>query len=259
MELHPVSDEMRLRIKKELKLIEIERNVTILYACESGSRGWGFASEDSDYDVRFIYVEKPYFHLGVETGRDVIEKPIDALLDISGWSLKKTLGLLWKSNPAIFEWLDSPIKYVETEYFKELFPPLANKFFNPNAAYNHYNSLLAGTVKRHLTAPDVRLKKYFYALRPLLAARWLKVNGTMPPMEFEKLCNQPMEEYLHMVINKFLDIKRVSTETKYIRSDLELDNIFNTHLALAIPEFPTPQREMETLNVHHRFFVNLCK
>ncbi len=42
-------------ILEKLKYIEEENNVKILYAVESGSRGWGFASRDSDYDVRFIY------------------------------------------------------------------------------------------------------------------------------------------------------------------------------------------------------------
>ena len=46
---------MRDLIIEKLKTIEKEENVRILLAVESGSRAWGFASPDSDYDVRFIY------------------------------------------------------------------------------------------------------------------------------------------------------------------------------------------------------------
>jgi len=54
-----VDTAMRERVRQQLHEIEQRFNVTVLYACESGSRGWGFASPDSDYDVRFLYVHKP--------------------------------------------------------------------------------------------------------------------------------------------------------------------------------------------------------
>ena len=39
---------MRALIAEKLADIERQHQVTVLYACESGSRGWGFASPDSD-------------------------------------------------------------------------------------------------------------------------------------------------------------------------------------------------------------------
>lgn len=71
----------------------------ILYACESGSRAWGFPSKDSDYDVRFIYVRPVDWYLSIFDKRDVIEYPISDMLDINGWDLKKALNLFRKSNP----------------------------------------------------------------------------------------------------------------------------------------------------------------
>ncbi len=111
MENHPLSSAMRTRVQEELERLERERNVKVLYACESGSRAWGFASPDSDYDVRFVYVEKPDWFVQVDAPRDVIERPLDDELDVSGWELRKTLGLLRKSNPTLLEWLDSPLVY----------------------------------------------------------------------------------------------------------------------------------------------------
>ena len=93
-ERHPLDRAMRTRVLEELVRIERERNVKVLYACESGSRAWGFSSTDSDYDVRFVYVEKPDWFIQVSEARDVIERPLDDELDISGWELRKTLGLL---------------------------------------------------------------------------------------------------------------------------------------------------------------------
>ena len=80
---------MHDRIDAALTQIETDHQVRILYACESGSRAWGFASTDSDYDVRFIYVHPRDGYLSVFQGRDVIELPIDNVLDINGWDLRK--------------------------------------------------------------------------------------------------------------------------------------------------------------------------
>lgn len=105
------------RIKEKLLEIQEREGVFIFYACESGSRAWGFPSVNSDYDVRFLYTRERHFYLSidVEDRRDVIELPIDDELDISGWDLRKALRLLRKSNPPLLEWLSSPIVYLQDE------------------------------------------------------------------------------------------------------------------------------------------------
>ena len=106
---------MRKKIKEQLRRIEDAENIKILLAVESGSRAWGFASPDSDYDVRFVYIRSLEDYLRLDAIRDVIELPIDDVLDINGWDLQKTLRLLHKSNPTLFEWFSSPIVYKKTE------------------------------------------------------------------------------------------------------------------------------------------------
>ena len=102
-------------IRKKLKEIEQKENVKIIMAVESGSRAWGFASPDSDYDVRFVYVRRPEDYLRLEKTKDVIEWQLDDVLDINGWDLKKALQLMHDSNPSIFEWCASPIVYQSCE------------------------------------------------------------------------------------------------------------------------------------------------
>ena len=120
-----MNTEIKQKIMNELQKIEETENVKIILAVESGSRAWGFASPDSDYDVRFIYVRKKIDYLKLNPIRDVIEWRLDEVLDISGWDVKKSLQLLYKSNPTIMEWLVSPIIYTETkeaEWIKEIQP-----------------------------------------------------------------------------------------------------------------------------------------
>ncbi|OPZ21824.1 MAG: putative nucleotidyltransferase [Firmicutes bacterium ADurb.BinA205] len=105
-----VSEEIVSRIKQKLDEIEEKENIRIIHCIESGSRAWGFASPDSDYDVRFIYVRIPKDYLKLEKTRDVIEWELNDVYDINGWDIRKTLGLLHKSNPTLFEWNGSPYR-----------------------------------------------------------------------------------------------------------------------------------------------------
>ena len=50
---YAIPAEVSARIHAEIARIEAEQGVRVLYACESGSRAWGFASPDSDFDGRF--------------------------------------------------------------------------------------------------------------------------------------------------------------------------------------------------------------
>ena len=114
-------------IVKRLRQIEKEENVRILYACESGSRCWGFASEDSDYDIRFVYVRRMEDYLRVFSQRDVIEMPVDDLWDLNGWDLQKALQLLHKSNSALIEWLQSPGRGMQKRNFDSELKSLNDK------------------------------------------------------------------------------------------------------------------------------------
>ena len=177
------------RIHARLRKAEAEHGIRIVLAVESGSRAWGFPSPDSDYDVRFVYV-RPMQHdlsLNVENQRDVIEYPITDETDINGWDLRKALRLLGATNPAIVEWLQSPITYLERGSFCSAARALLPVLYSRPRGMHHYRHMAAGNYRSYLQGEDVLLKKYFYVLRPLLAVRWIETRGTPPPMEFERL------------------------------------------------------------------------
>lgn len=177
------------RIQERLDATEAEHGVRILYACESGSRAWGFASTDSDYDVRFLYVRPPdwYLSVNVERMRDVIEYPIVDDLDINGWDLRKALLLFRKSNPPLLEWLASPIIYREHSPLVDELRQLAGAYQLPLAMAFHYLSMARNNFREFLQGESVILKKYLYVLRPLLAIRWIKHQASPPPVEFAQL------------------------------------------------------------------------
>src|ERR1700761_3522589 len=171
------------------KLLELEQaeNIKILYACESGSRAWGFSSPDSDFDVRFISTRDTGHYLSIADTTDVVGLPVNDVLDIGGWDLKKALKLFLKSNAPLFEWLQSPIVYRQNDAFVAEMKNLMPAYFSPRTAANHYLSMAANTLRDDLQGGEVKLKRYFYALRRPLACLWIVEKQAVPPMEFEPL------------------------------------------------------------------------
>ncbi len=208
---------MKPKILEELKKIEIENDVSIILAIESGSRAWGFPSEDSDYDVRFIYAHKTDWYLSVFEKRDVIELPIDPVLDINGWDIKKAFGLLRKSNPALLEWLSSPIVYsVNSDALSPLLD-LSKKAFLPESSGHHYISMAKGNMKKILHFEEVKIKAYLYSLRPILCCKWVIKYYSQPPIIFDELLNEFLPGgSIRVEIEKLLKVKKSSIESDTI-------------------------------------------
>lgn len=184
-----IDEHVRERIAREIASIEAEHGVCVLYACESGSRAWGFASPDSDYDARFIYAHPVdwYLSVAVERKRDVIERPIEDDLDVNGWDLRKALGLLHKSNPPLLEWLGSPIQYLDRTNCRKTLQEAGAKCYSPIACAYHYKQMARRNFEAYLRGETVRLKKYLYVLRPVLAVRWIEAGRGLVPTEFGRL------------------------------------------------------------------------
>lgn len=254
-ERHPLCDAMRARVLQELERIERERNVTVLYACESGSRAWGFASTDSDYDVRFVYVEKPDWFVQVDTPRDVIERPLDDELDISGWELRKTLGLLRKSNPTLLEWLDSPLVYRQDATATAQLRGLAEAFYSPPAARSHYLSMAKKNFRGYLQGDSVRFKKYFYVLRPLLAVRWIDLGLGRPPMTFADLLGTVDDAQLLDEVAALLVLKRNVDEAAYGPRRPALHGYIQRELERQVPSLPRTHADSQQLDDYLRSTV----
>lgn len=208
---------MHHEILLQLCDIEREENVRILYACESGSRAWGFPSKDSDFDVRFIYVRPVEWYLSIFDRRDVIERPISNMLDVNGWDLRKALNLFRKSNPPLLEWLQSPIPYYEKYSVAEQIRAISPLTFSPKSCMYHYLNMAKGNYREYLQGEQVKIKKYFYVLRPILACEWIDTRGSMPPIEFDRLVEAHIPEgsELREVVEELLRRKKAGDELDY--------------------------------------------
>jgi uncharacterized protein len=241
---HPIDPAIRSRVMQTLAEIESQYDVKVLFACESGSRGWGFASPDSDYDVRFVYVHRLNWYLQVEAQRDVIELPISDELDVGGWELRKALQLLRKSNPVLLEWLDSPVIYREDAASSDHLRKLAPDYFSALRVRYHYLSMARKNFRGYLQGESVRLKKYLYVLRPLLAVQWIDSGRGQPPMRFADLvAGTVTDEALLDEINALLAIKMQSGEAEFSPRWPQIHAFIEAALAQAehCPDYKRPE------------------
>jgi len=242
-------------IREKLKEIEGQERVRIIGAFESGSRAWGFASPDSDYDVRFIYVRERNDYLRLDEVRDVIEWQLDETLDINGWDLQKTLRLLYKSNPVVFEWCASPIAYKETELFQRL-KALVPMYFSCKRGAYHYCHMADNNYREYLQTPMVRLKKYFYVLRPILAAQWILRERCSPPMRFADLIAHSLSPEIEREVQMLLAMKLDTPEMGLAPKVLVLNEYIEAQLVdikKRADSLPQEKRSWEPLN---QFFVS---
>ena len=181
-----------MKMLGELVHIAETHNVNILHAAEAGSRAWGFSSENSDFDIRFIYAHpmKHYLSFNVELMRDVLEvQTQNPLWDICGWDIRKALGLFTRSNGALLEWLQSPICYIESTTSEKL-QTIATDHFNPTALMFHYYRMATNNAREFLRGRNIPLKKYLYVLRALIAVDFIRERRALPNVDFLKLVEE---------------------------------------------------------------------
>lgn len=224
---------MRSTIIETIALIEQEKNIKVLFACETGSRAWGFPSPDSDYDVRMIYKHERNWYLTISEKKDTIETMLnDGDLDITGWDIRKCLRLLWKSNAALLERLQSPIVYCEEPGFLELMRPVAEACFSPISTIYHYLHLGKNSFHDVRDEEEVKLKKLFYALRSAFACKWILDRGTIPPIVFQTMLHGlDIDPALVKRIEELIELKSEKNES-YIHPKEPLLNEFITEQLL---------------------------
>jgi predicted nucleotidyltransferase len=204
----------------------------VLHACESGSRAWGFASPDSDYDVRFIYAHTPDWYLSINRRDETIDLPLEGEIDLAGWDLRKALRLFAKSNGALLEWLHSPTIYLDTPEITVLWRSLVPDIVSPKALACHYLGQCRRIWLGLLQAGQVRAKHYLYALRSLLAAGVILRRRTIAPVALSDLlvaCEAPSA--ILLAIAQLAKMKSEAGEDFALAPDAQLHRFIGLELA----------------------------
>lgn len=258
---------MKKHIRNVLQQIENDYDVKILYACEAGSRAWGISSNESDYDIRFIYIHRKEWYLSIDPPKDVIEIPkhdhlsipLNPLLDVSGWDMVKTLKLFRKSNPPLLEWLSSPIIYYDGNDFKAKMNSIEPIVFSPGSCIYHYVNMAKKNHKLFLSGERVKVKKYFYVIKPILAALWIAKYNKVPPVLLQDLVDDLLiGSHIQAEIQQLMQ-RKIAGDKEEQKNELLLQFIEENYIKLETYaktiinhiEDPTPQLNsffQETLN-----------
>ena len=167
--------------------------------------------------MRFIYLHEAYWYLNVFPGDDIIEIPVDEVLDINGWDLRKALQLMYKSNPPLLEWLSSPIVYKEEESFINGLRNIAEDYFAPVPVIYHYINLAKKSFAGMEDAEFIKIKKLFYVIRPIAACMWVEAYNCVPPMNLQEMMAK---------LNIDMEIKKIIEELVIFKADcIEADTI----------------------------------
>ncbi len=227
-----IPEHIRAEVLSRLHKTEQQEGVHVLMAIESGSRAWGFASPNSDYDVRFIYTREKDWYVAVdfEEKRDVIEYAITDEIDLNGWDVRKALRLFWKSNPSFVEWIQSPITYINSGIFREAALELLPHLYSVEKGIHHYHSMAKTNYRGYLRSELVPLKKYFYVLRPLLSIKWLETRQCPAPIEFHRIVELIDDKPLLQAIDELLEKKKANKEMELSPAIPVLNNFIESEL-----------------------------
>lgn len=248
---------MKTTIQEKLKHIEQEHKIKILYACESGSRAWGFPSPDSDYDVRFIYAKSADSYLSIRNEKDFMDFPLGSELDINGWDLKKTLELICKSNSVPFEWLQSPIVYYGDRTFATELWTVCQSYFCARTNIHHYLGIAKGAMAS-LDGDEIGIKKLFYVLRPLLSALWCLERKSIAPMSILPLI-ELMPKELEQKVLSLIDMKSTAKERFVIQLDSSLRLWIDTTIEKCIRESKDIEKRYFDADMLDAFFRKTIK
>lgn len=244
---------MKWEILRKLKEIEKKNDVKIIFAVESGSRMWNFASRTSDYDIRFLYLSKLKHYLSVTTQKDYITLvDEEKKLDFSGWDVQKACGLLVKSNMSLYEWVNSPIVYLMTEEMDDFIKASQYCWDKKRLIYS-YIHLASGNYKAYVKdKEETKLKKYLYILRTIAACMWLEKNfvgkdlknrGTESeeqknvliacPLSIESLSGviKDDNEYIYNFMQKVIKVKKEGEDVSLVKPDAEANKWIEEKIA----------------------------
>ncbi|MCM3160125.1 nucleotidyltransferase domain-containing protein [Metabacillus litoralis] len=249
---------MNKKILETLKKIEKEQNITILYACESGSRAWNMNTSFSDFDVRFIYKREMNWYLQLIEGKNTFEYSTKDNEEYVGWDIKKALQLLLKSNPTLLEWIYSPIIYHNHPSFRKEIRKLSKLSFSPVSVLHHYLSMAKRNHHSLFETNKSKTKLYLNVIKPIACCMWIVNHHEFPEIGKEWIFEEcSKDRSVRTEINRLIDCKKNDQHDFH-------SEILDDYIHSSLESLDQVKKEFQTLKTilhdpFNEFFVTLIQ
>lgn len=233
---------MKEKILTLLHDLEKKHNIRILMAVSYGSRSFGYASAESDWDVRFIYVHRPEWYFSITKTEDTVKLMLDDEdIDMEGYDLKKALALLAKTNPNESDWLHANDYLIVDEDFLQTMRAFEAQCYNVHHALHHFLSISRKHNQRYLEK-EVTVKRFVYYMRGLMSCRWVEKHGSHPPVVVDELIDATItdNEMVREKAHRLLELKRKGRSHDMAIVDAQLaDYMFDlqNHYEQLMPQY----------------------
>ena len=231
---------MRERILEIIKEIEKEKNVKVILVADTASRSLGYSTSSSDYDIRFVYIQKPEKYLRLGIGRDTIERKVDNF-DFVGFDLRKALEMIRKSNVQMWQWLYSTQVILKTE-LSEKIKNLMPEFFVPKIALHQYAGISSNNFKRKISKEE-NVKIKYYILSVIRIATGLKIarDKKYPEIEHISRIGVILPEKVYEEVKRILKLR-----TEYFLETVQANEILNGFIKENVEMLNTISDSIET-------------
>ena len=246
-----VPAEVQKRVISEIEKIEKENDIHIILCVEAGSRAWDLPSQDSDYDIRFIYAYPPNKYVTVDPMPEEI-KLHDGILDIHGVDLRGAFRLAVKNEPSIYEWLESEIVYKEDFDLSWIIREAASIALDPPALARCYYGIANRTFNNDIKWVDhVKIKKYLYCLRAILCATYILDTRQPVPLRLDSLLEyspyETQDEIKRLMAEKGETIDNAIMDKKYALEEQVSDQLSKLVIKM-YGDFPTGSRSFDKMD-----------
>jgi len=244
---------------EQIKLLFRDIDEIPLFYIESGSRLWGIASPDSDYDVRGFHLQSKQQYFDYKKHRDIIEV-MDGDFDFVSYDIDKMFGLLVKSNPTVFEWMRANIVYFNELPDWTTFQQNIIKNFDFKALFHHYISLAKGNINLMETGKKFTYKTAFYCIRGLLSAD-LATRKVIPALLIDDLFNQfdKQNEVLKIAKDSLQRKKQQKEKEEVLENEKEKILVAITNFAKQLenkePETSNNRKQLEKVLTDYSYFI----
>lgn len=203
---------MKETIIQLLRQLEKQHGITILFACELGSRAYGYETETSDYDVRFIFQYPISSYIGINPIKESIHYKNDQI-ECHGWDIKKAAQLAKKSNPSLIEWLQSPFIYLDQMRFSNELFKRCKESYDLSTLRKHYERMYKKNIEQ---AREEKFKMLLHAIRSLMAIEYMINEQKIPPVQLSTLLlyvtDDQIKETYEAVISEAKRNRNISSE-----------------------------------------------